>query len=83
MTVDWVTQRPDVVTQDASVSKDGDDGDDDDASIYFISLVVIVVVVVVVVIILMMFQFLPDRGVPGVRSMGPGLCLSVKELFET
>ena len=29
------------------------------------------------------FSFLPDPGVSGVRSMGPGLSMSVRELFET
>ena len=27
--------------------------------------------------------FLPGPGVSGVRSMGPGVCLSLQELFET
>ena len=27
-------------------------------------------------------KFLPDPGVSGVRSMGPGLCTSVQHLFE-
>ena len=28
-------------------------------------------------------MFLPDPGVSGVRSMGPGVSMSVRELFET
>ena len=28
-------------------------------------------------------RFLPDPGVPGVRSMGPGLSMSLQDLFET
>ena len=29
------------------------------------------------------YLFLPDPGVPGVRSMGPGVCLYVRQIFET